>query len=95
MAIRWAGVWWQGTANTGQVTIVNDWAGIGTGNAMQMVPNVDFYKVITFFNATTLTNPVIITARFDYCFPTAPASLGNGFRIGLGYPLPRRNRRAT
>src|SRR5260221_9679530 len=40
------GVWWQCTANTGQVTIADDSAGIGTGNAMQMVPNGDFCKMI-------------------------------------------------
>jgi len=79
------GVWWQNTTNTGQVTIVDDTAGIGTGNAMQLVPSGDFHKIITFFSGTTLANPGdTIKATFDYRFPTAPTSAGDGFRIGLG-----------
>lgn len=80
------GVWWQSAANTtpSQVGIVDDTAGIGSGNAIQVVPNVDFYRLLTFFPSTTLAaTGDSIRVTFDYRFPTAPASAGDGFRLGL------------
>ncbi len=77
-------VWWQGTANTGQVTVVDDSAGIGFGNALKLIPSTDFHKLLTFFPSTTLAatgDSMLVT--FDYRFPAAPASATDGFRIGL------------
>ena len=78
------GVWWQSVTAAGAVTIVDDSAGIGTGSAMQMVPTVDFHKLLTFFSATTLAaEGDTIRVSFDYRFPAGVTPAGDGFRIGL------------
>ncbi len=80
------GVWYhtQTNAAPSQLTVVDDSAGIGSGNAMQLIPSADSHKALTFFSTITLANAGDgIEVSFDYRFATAPTSLGNGFRIGL------------
>jgi hyaluronate lyase len=80
------GVWYQGrnAITPNQLTVANDPTGIGTGNAMQLVPSADSHKVLAFFSPITLANAGDgIEVTFDYRFTTAPASLNAGFRVGL------------
>ena len=78
-------VWYQTVNDSGQVTIVDDSAGIGSGKAMQLAPSGDFHKLLCFFPSTTLASAGdTLLVTFDYRFPTAPGSQGDGFRIGLG-----------
>lgn len=79
-------VWYQSGTTPDAVSIVDDSAGIGSGNALRVEPPGNFYKMITFFTATTLAAAgETIRVTFDYRFPTAPLSAGGGFRVGLGH----------
>jgi len=80
------GVWYQSSTTAGVVTIVDDSAGIGTGNALQAATPSDFYRLLTFFPVATLANPGdSLRATFDYRFPSGAGNSGGAFRIGLGY----------
>jgi autotransporter-associated beta strand protein len=77
-------VWYQSINTSSIVSVVDDSAGIGTGNALQMVPTSDFYRMLAFFPSTTLAGAGdTLKVTFDYRFTVVPDNLGGGFRIGL------------
>jgi hyaluronate lyase len=80
------GVWYQNQNSTAsnQLTVVDDSAGIGTGNALKLVASTSGHKVLAFFSPLTLANAGDgIQVTFDYRFPAAPASQSSGLRVGL------------
>jgi len=69
---------------TGTLTVTNDNAGIGTGNALIMTPAADWQKYLAYFGPVTLTNlGDSVTMSFDFRFTSPPTNLTAGFRVGL------------
>ena len=72
------------TSTSAPLTVSDDSAGIGTGNALLFSPNADLLRY--FANFTPVTLPAAgdsILLTFDYRFTVAPPSAGDGLRFGL------------
>ena len=76
-------VWYAGSAGT--LSITNDAAGIGSGNALRLAGSATGQKCLAQFHPTTLTDPGDwVRLSFDFRFETAPpVSVWAGLRVGL------------
>ena len=68
----------------GTLTVSNDDAGIGSGNALLLTPTAAWGKCLAYFGPAALANPGdSVTLRFDFRFASPPTNLSAGFRVGL------------
>ncbi len=66
------------------VTVTNDTVGLGSGNALWVVPNGDYAIILGQFNPVTLTDPGdFIRVSFDFRFTGAPSNASSALRMGL------------
>lgn len=75
--------WSSGSAG-GTLSVVDDAAGIGTGNALQRGADSNFEIVRGNAVATLAGVGTSISLNFDFRVVNAPASVNNGFRLGVG-----------
>jgi len=68
-------VWYAGSAGT--LSIANDAAGIGSGNALRLAGSATGQKCLAQFHPTTLTEPGDwVRLSFDFRFESKPANFG-------------------
>ncbi len=81
-------VYYQGQTSGSTLTVADDSAGLGTGNALLFSPVAGFNKYLAYFPPVLLTNAGdFITLSFDYRFTSAPSNLTAAFRVGLYHTL--------
>ncbi len=78
-------VWFQGQPSPATLTVVDDSAGIGSGNAVKLTPDSgNFRKFLGFFNTQTLAaTGDTLRLNFNYRFATAPTTASAGLRFGF------------
>ena len=68
----------------GTLTVTNDDAGIGSGNALLFTPTAAWGKHLAYFGPAVLTNiGASVTLKFDFRFASPPTNISAGFRVGL------------
>ncbi len=71
-------------ATWGTLTVADDTAGIGSGNALLFTPTAAWGKHLAYFGPATLASPGdSLTLRFDFRFASPPTNISAGFRVGL------------
>ena len=76
-------VWYMGQT-WGTLTVTNDDADIGSGNALLFTPTAAWGKYLAYFGPATLANPGdSVTLTFDFRFANPPTNISAGFRVGL------------
>ena len=77
-------VYYLGQTTATTLTVTNDNAGLGSGNALLMTPVGDFQKYLAYIGPVILTNlGDSVTVSFDLRFTSPPTNINAGFRCGL------------
>jgi hyaluronate lyase len=76
-------VWYMGQT-WGTLTVADDSAGIGTGNALLLTPTAAWAKALAYFGPVALTNPGdSVSLSFNFRFTAPPTNIAAGLRVGL------------